>query len=1062
MTSVPSLRLSLAVAAALACSSPFVVAADPVFASPVVSSASKRRLFDVDVAVKGAKELHLVVSDEGDKSCDWADWIAPTLIMSDGKTKDLTELKWQSATSGSGKPNVGKNTMGGPILVDKKTYDHGIGTHATSVIAFALPEGVERFQAKVGIDDGGIMRGGQPSGAKVRFYVYTEKPAVLPKKASESQPKFDPNAPKIVPADLFTVPEGLEVTVWATSPMLNNPTNIDFDAQGRLYVAEGVNYRGKAGRRPEGDRIVLLEDTTGSGHADKSTVFVQDTNLNAPLGVAVLDDKVIVSQPPDLIVYTDVNRDGKFDPAVDKREVLLTGFNGRQHDHSLHSLTAGPDGLWYFNQGNTGAQFTDKSGKTFRIGSPYNHKPGTSQAVDSTEIAGMKSDDGNVWIGGFTARMNPDGTNVKIIGHNYRNSFEQTVTSLGDLFQSDNDDPPACRVTAILEGGNAGFASADGKRAWKADVRPGQTTPIAEWRQEDPGTMPAGDVYGGGSPTGVAFYENGALGNKWNGLLLACEAGKNVVFGYFPKPDGAGFKLERFDFLTSNKEKEFAGSDFLGGKASDDLKTKFRPSDVCVGPDGAIYVADWFDARVGGHGTMDDGLSGTIYRIAPKGFRSVNPKFDLTTTEGQLAALKSPAVNVRNSGFTRLKAQGEKAVPAVAKLLSDENPFIAARAVWLLAQMGSAGVAKVTPLLDSKAETTRLVAYRALRRAGHEVLTMSAKMAGDESAAIRREVALTLRDVPEDKSTATLVKLAGKFDGKDRAYLEAVGLGCTGKESSVYAAISKTIGGSSDKWSDAFTWIAWRLHPAEAAHDFKDRALSAELTNDQRKLMLTALAFVPTREAAGAMLEVAHTKDFPMKDLAMWWLMNRKGNDWKPFDVEAGMKALGLYDPDKVKLVAVEMPPEVSGMPKLPPVADILKLQGDVKRGQTAVTLCQTCHKIGAAGVDYGPELTTFGKQQPTEVILNAIINPSADISHGFEGSEVKTKDGLSITGMVLSQGDPLIIKCMGGLVQTVPQSRVRSVTKMTKSLMYQPEQLGMNAQMVSDIVAYLKSASVK
>ena len=86
----------------------------------------------------------------------------------------------------------------------------------------------------------------------------------------------------------------------------------------------------------------------------------------------------------------------------------------------------------------------------------------------------------------------------------------------------------------------------------------------------------------------------------------------------------------------------------------------------------------------------------------------------------------------------------------------------------------------------------------------------------------------------------------------------------------------------------------------------------------------------------------------------------------------------------------------------------------------------------------------------------------SADISHGFEGSEVKTKDGLSITGMVLSQGDPLIIKCMGGLVQTVPQSRVRSVTKMTKSLMYQPEQLGMNAQMVSDIVAYLKSASVK
>ena len=602
--------------------------------------------------------------------------------------------------------------------------------------------------------------------------------------------------------------------------------------------------------------------------------------------------------------------------------------------------------------------------------------------------------------------------------------------------------------------------------------------------------MPAGDVYGGGSPTGVAFYENGALGEKWNGLLLACEAGKNVVFGYFPKPDGAGWKLERFDFLTSNKEKEFAGSDFLGGKANDELKTKFRPSDVCVGPDGAIYVADWFDARVGGHGTMDDGLSGAIYRIAPKGFRTQVPKFDLATTEGQIAALKSPAVNVRNSGFTRLKAQGGRAVPAVAELLKDGNPFVAARAVWLLAQMGEAGMEKVAPLLKSKEATMRLVAYRALRNASHttrevsagsrpqrrpdgatfhyfestevDVVTLATAMAGDDSAAVRREVALTMRDLPPVPGVDILAKLAMRFDGKDRAYLEAFGLGCTGKEAEVYAAISKTAGGPAESWGDAFAWLAWRLHPAAAVNDFKTRILNARLSDEQRKLMLTALAFVPAREAAGAMLEVAHTKDFPMKDLAMWWLLNRKGNDWRAYDIEGGMKALGLYDPDKVKLIAVEMPPETTAMPKLPPVAEILKLQGDAVRGQTAVALCQACHKLGAAGVDYGPDLSTFGKQQPAEVVLNAIVHPSADISHGFEGSEVMTKDGLTITGMVLSQGDPLIIRCMGGLVQTVPQARIVSVKKMAKSLMYQPEQLGMNAQMVADIVAYLKSAPVQ
>ena len=1040
-SAAPGGKPTVAPAAAPASAAPAPATVKPAFETPLMTSKTTPRLLDVDAAIKGAKELYLVVSDEGGISCDWSDWLEPKLIMSDGTTTDLTTLPWKSAKAGSGKVNVNKNAMNGPLVVDQKTYEKGIGTHASSTIIFDLPPGVERFTAKVAIDDGGMIRKGAPSDASVRFHVYTQKP-------SEGQQGNLNAGPPFVPVEMFTVPEGFEVTLWATSPLLFNPTNMDFDAQGRLYVAEGVNYRGKAGRRPEGDRIVVLEDTTGSGKADKSTVFVQDTNLAAPLGVAVLDDKVIVSQPPDLLVYTDPRRDGKFNPATDKMEALLTGFGGRQHDHSLHSLTAGPDGLWYFNQGNTGAEFTDKSGRTFHMGSPYMKQ----------DIAGKRSDDGHVWIGGFTARMNPDGTNVKIMGHNYRNSYEQTINSLGDIYQSDNDDPPACRVTPLIEGGNAGFASADGKRAWGADKRPGQDVSTAEWRQEDPGTMPAGDVYGGGSPTGVAFYENGALGDKWRGLLLACEAGKNVVFGYLPKPEGAGFNLERFDFFTSNKEKEWAGSDFLGGKATGELKTKFRPSDVCVGPDGAIYVADWFDPGVGGHGTRDDAYTGSIYRIAPKGFKSVVPKFDLNTTEGQIAALKSPAVNVRNSGFTRLKAQGAKAVPAVAALLADENPYLAARAVWLLAQMGEAGVAKVTPLLASKDPEQRLVAYRALRTADHDVLAMAAKMASDESAAVRREVALTMRDVPADQSVEILVKIARQFDGKDRAYLEALGLGSSGKEAEVYAAIAKVMGGKAESWSEAFAWIAWRLHPAEAVADLKTRVLSANLSEDQRKLMLTALAFVPTRAAAGAMLEIAHTKDFPMHDLAQWWLLNRKGNDWRDFDVAEGMKLLGLYDPDKVQLVPVEMPPEVKDAAPLPPVAEIAKLQGDPASGQNFVAICYTCHRIGKTGTEFGPDLSTFGKQQTTEIIVEAIAKPSATISHGFEGSEVKTKDGLTITGMVVSAGDPLIIKCMGGLIQTVPQSRIESVTPMKKSLMYEPSQLGLTPQAIADIVAYLKS----
>ena len=869
--------------------------------------------------------------------------------------------------------------------------------------------------------------------------------------------------PVIVPANLFTVPEGFEVTVWATTPLLHNPTNIDFDKDGRLWVAEGVNYRSHLNRRPEGDRIVILTDTDGDGKADTSETFLQDKGFIAPLGIAVLDNKVIVSQPPDLIVFTDVNGDGKFDPEVDEREVLLTGFNGRNHDHSLHSVTAGPDGLWYFNQGNTGALFADKSGRKFRIGSSYD--PGAArEVVDPRTFAGETSDDGHVWVGGFMARMNPDGTNLAIVAHNFRNSFEQAVNSFGDIYQSDNDDPPACRITPVLEFGNAGFSSRDGKRTWAADRRPGQSVPVAEWRQEDPGTMPPGDVYGGGSPTGVAFYENGALGDKWRGLLLACEAGRNVVFGYFPRPDGAGFKMERFDFMTSNTTGIFGGSDFLGrtGRVSSELHTFFRPSDVTVGPDGAIYVADWFDARVGGHSDLDNTTSGTIYRIAPKGFKSVVPKFDLTTTAGQIAALKSPAVNVRNSGFTRLKEQGGQAVPAVSELLGDANPFIAARAVWLLAQMGPAGVARVEPLLSSKDEARRLVAYRALRRADVNVPAMARRMAVDPSAAIRREVALTMRDVPLDKSRDVLLEIARRFDGKDRTYLEAFGLGCEGNERAIYAAVAQALGAPAGQWSDAFAWLAWRLGSPDAVPDFKARALSPKLTVAQRKLALDSLAFVKSPFAALAMVEIAAAQDIPFQPEVTWWLFNRKGNLWKEYGLGDAMKERGLYDPDAVTLTSVISPEPPSEPSKLPPAEEIAKIEGDAARGQQAVAVCYVCHRIGSQGTDFGPDLTAFGKTQTRAVIIDSIIHPSAEISHGYEGKRLETKDGITIDGIVISNDDPVQIKTMGGQTQAVPRSRIKALTPFDRSLMFSADTLGLSPQALADIAAYLQSDTVK
>ena len=879
-------------------------------------------------------------------------------------------------------------------------------------------------------------------------------------------------AETMVPASLFATEDPkLEVTVWAASPAIKNPTNMDTDQFGRIWVAEGVNYRKHYDRQPEGDRIVVLQDSDGDGKADKSWTFVQEPFLRAPMGVAVIDNKVVVSMAPDMIVYTDVNRDAKFDPAVDQREVLLTGFYGRVHDHTVHSVTVGPDGQWYWNAGNCGAMFTDKSGQTFRIGSSYDsyygRKPAGEFAWDPREIGGQKSDDGQVYVGGFAARMNPDGSRVKIIGHNFRNSYEQIVTAFGDVFQNDNDDPPACRTAFLMERGNAGFSSFDGKRSWQADRRPGQSVATAQWRQEDPGTMPAGDVYGGGSPTGLAFVEDSALGQGARGLLLSCEPGRNVVFGYFPKPEGAGFKLERFNFLTSNKAGKFAGGDFNGGNTgvSSELPTLFRPSDVMVGADGAIYVADFFDPRVGGHNDMDDSLSGAIYRLAPKGHKPRVPKTDLTTLDGALAALKSPAVNVRGAAFAAVKTHGGKAVAPVAKLLRDENPNVQARAVWLLSQLGEEGLAKVRPLLKVKDAPMRVVAFRALRREMESrpdggrvaLVALCDATANDSSPAVRREVALALHDVPFAQSKNALLTLAKAYDGRDRWMLEAIGTGATGHEAALYDALMPLLGDrDAVKWTPAFATLAWRLHPAQSVAGFRDRALARSLSVAERKAALTALAYVGTGDAVQSILDTAEKSDGLVRTEAAWWLLNRKDNAWKDYALEPELKRRRIYDPDDLELVSSSMPDPA--LPQAPTMAEVLALKGNVAKGREQMGRCVMCHRVGGEGNDVGPDLSNFGRAQTREVVIQSILTPSADIAHGYGAHEIKTKDGLRIEGLILSDGNPVVLMSAGGLTQMIPANRIASKKPMGRSLMWTPEALGLTPQDVADLVAYLKS----
>ncbi len=447
----------------------------------------------------------------------------------------------------------------------------------------------------------------------------------------------------------LTVAEGLEVHAMATEPMLKNPTNIDVDERGRIWVTEAYNYRPSINGNPVnalGDRIMILEDNDGDGKTDTAKVFYQGSEMNAPLGICVLGNKVIVSQSPYIWVFYDDDGDDK----ADRKEILFSGIGGEQHDHGAHAFTFGPDGKLYFNLGNEGHTLKDKNGK---------------DVLDQDgDVIGPKK-----YKQGMVFRCDPGGSHVECLGNNFRNPYEVAVDSYGTLWQSDNDDDGnrGVRINYVMQYGNYGYTDEMTGAGWRTNrTNIEDSIPLQHWHLNDPGEVPNLLQTFAGSPTGMVIYEGSLLPAQFHDQMIHCDAGPNVVRSYPVKKNGAGYTAEVVNILKGEKDQWF------------------RPADVCVAPDGSLIIADWYDPGVGGHAAGDQ-VRGRIYRVAPPGSKYSIPKQDYTSAAGAVAALQNPNLATRYHAWTVLQQMGANAVPELEKVWKySEDQRMRARALWAL------------------------------------------------------------------------------------------------------------------------------------------------------------------------------------------------------------------------------------------------------------------------------------------------------------------------------------------------------------------------------------------